>query len=173
MPEVTFDEWTAADEAAYRAHAASSPDEPESVRMADALLSAGAARAAALDGASDAPDGDADRRRRAGKHPRKVKDDVQFAGFCRRMIRAFARRAGECDPTILPLLVNLLACVEEAIVDVIEQMRKPRYNGMPGYSWDDIAAVLPGAEPGTTGITRQAAMRRWNRDHRDAKRAGR
>ena len=71
------------------------------------------------------------------------KDDQQFAGFVRRMIRAYARRAAKADPTVLADMVEASRQLDEAMVAVVAGLRAQ------GYSWQEIAREL-GADKANT-----------------------
>ena len=85
-------------------------------------------------------------RRRRPRRRHRVETD-EFAGFVRRIVRAYALRVADCDIEALRDLAKLAAEVDTAIGQAITGLRHC------GYSWADIAARL--------GITRQAAQQRW------------
>lgn len=74
-------------------------------------------------------------------------DHAEFAGFVRRILRAYSRRVQAADPEDLAELLELRAAVDEAID------RAARGMHAAGFSWSEIAAA--------TGTTRQAAWKRW------------
>jgi hypothetical protein len=72
-----------------------------------------------------------------------------YAGFARRIVRAFGKRIGAGDVAALPELVALRDEIDEAIVKAVEELRAEPWS----YSWQQIADVL--------GITRQAAQQKY------------
>jgi hypothetical protein len=81
------------------------------------------------------------------KRRRDRKDDVEFKGFCRRMIRAYGRRAAEADPWVLGDLLSLRADMDEAIADAVTAYKAA------GLSWQAIADEL--------GIDRVTCFKRY------------
>lgn len=79
---------------------------------------------------------------------REVENSV-YAGFMRRVVKAFGRRIGAGDVAALPELVQLRDEVDAAIVDAVEQLRAEPWC----YSWQQIGDVL--------GMTRQAVQKRY------------
>lgn len=86
--------------------------------------------------------------RRSRRSQRHVDND-QFAAFCRRIIRAYARRVADGDEVDLAEMVAVRDEMDEAIAAAVAGMRGH------GASWAYIAAGL--------GTTRQAAQMRFGR----------
>ena len=80
---------------------------------------------------------------------RDVVENDEFAAFCRRIIRAHARRVAIGDVEALADMVALAEDLDTAIGYAVAGLHGS------GYSWTEIAARL--------GITRQAAFKRWRR----------
>ena len=78
---------------------------------------------------------------------RDVVENDEYAAFCRRIIRAHARRIATGDIEALADLVHLSAELDTAIGHAVTGLRAH------GYSWTEIAARL--------GVTRQAAHQRF------------
>jgi DNA-directed RNA polymerase specialized sigma24 family protein len=78
---------------------------------------------------------------------RTVVENDEFAAFCRRIIRAYARRVAAGDVEALADMTRLSHDLNEAIGDAVTGL----HSG--GYSWTEIAARLD--------ISRQAARQRW------------
>jgi hypothetical protein len=83
------------------------------------------------------------------RKPTKAVENREFAGFCRRIIRAHARRVANGDVEALTDLVALSAAIDDAITDAVLGLRAEPFH----YSWSEIASRL--------GITKQAAQQRW------------
>jgi len=81
---------------------------------------------------------------------REVVENDAYAGFTRRIVRAYARRVASGDVEALADLVDLATQVDAAILEAVTGLRAF------GYSWAEIAARL--------GISRQAAQQRWGGD---------
>lgn len=85
---------------------------------------------------------------RAKDAPKRRKDNTEFTGMMRRLMRAHARRVGAADLGALAdlnaLRVDLDAAVHLAVTELHDQH---------GYSWADIAGEL--------GVTRAAAWQRY------------
>ncbi len=75
-----------------------------------------------------------------------VENDA-YAGFARRVVRAYSRRIATGDVDGLADLVDLSCQVDTAIHQAVHGLREF------GYSWAEIACRL--------GVTRQAAFKRW------------
>ena len=91
--------------------------------------------------------------------PNRYEND-SYAGFMRRAVRAFGRRAGE-DIDALAMLVQLRAELDATIAEAA----RAAHDGEHAYSWTEIANDL--------GITRQAARQRFAAtpgERRDAER---
>lgn len=86
---------------------------------------------------------------------RRRKDNDEYRTFAHRMLRAYARRAAEADPTVLPDILALHGAVDEAARAAVEVLRRPTPAGQPGYSWAEIGRAV--------GTSRQAALRRFSR----------
>jgi hypothetical protein len=78
---------------------------------------------------------------------RDVVENDEYAAFCRRIIRAHARRVASGDIEALPDMAALGDQLDTAIRDAITGLRAF------GYSWTDIGARL--------GVSKQAAQKRW------------
>ena len=76
-------------------------------------------------------------------------ENLDYAAFAARIIRAHGRRIAEGDIEALPDLLDL--------ADELDAATRHAVNGLRdfGYSWTDIATRL--------GTTRQAAQQRWGR----------
>jgi hypothetical protein len=87
----------------------------------------------------------------AGLTPRQRRRDVvendEYAAFCRRIIRAHAKRVASGDIEALADMAGLSDQLDTAIRDAITGLRAF------GYSWADIGTRL--------GISKQAAQQRW------------
>jgi hypothetical protein len=81
------------------------------------------------------------------RRSRPVVENHDYAAFCRRVIRAQARRIAAGDIEELAYLFGLDRELQQAIHTAIAGLRDQ------GYSWADIALRL--------GITCQAAHQRW------------
>ena len=81
---------------------------------------------------------------------RPIEND-QYAGFVRRVVRAYARRVADGDVDALADMTGLATELDESIAQAVIGIRKA------GYSWADIAARL--------GVSRQAAQQRWGGGH--------
>lgn len=75
-------------------------------------------------------------------------ENGEFAGFARRVVRAYARRVADGDVEALPDMVRLSDELDAAIAESVAGLRRF------GYSWAEIASRL--------GTTRQAAHARWS-----------
>ena len=71
----------------------------------------------------------------------------EYAGFVRRIIRAYARRADDLDPADLAELIGLRDELDRAIDQAAAAVKTS------GYSWAEIGSA--------TGTSRQAAHKRW------------
>jgi hypothetical protein len=74
-------------------------------------------------------------------------ENGEYAGFARRVLRAYARRVADGDVEALTLMLGLSAEIDIAISQAVTGLRGS------GYSWAEIGSRL--------GITRQAAQQRW------------
>lgn len=81
---------------------------------------------------------------------RDVVENDEYAGFVRRIIRAYSRRVATGDVEALTDMVALSTVLDDAIGQAVIGLRAH------GYSWAEIAARL--------GISRQAAQQRWGGD---------
>jgi hypothetical protein len=97
----------------------------------------------------------AGRQRRFGVKPRltpaprrREVENPEFAAFIRRVLRAYARRAGAGDLDALADLGRLREELDGHMTDVVAALRNDW-----AYSWKEIAGAL--------GISRQAAQQRW------------
>jgi hypothetical protein len=79
---------------------------------------------------------------------RPVVENSQYAQFARRIMRAFARRAGS-DIDTLPDLAAIVQDADTCLRLAVASCRDE------GYSWSEIAARL--------GTTKQAAQQRYGR----------
>ena len=80
------------------------------------------------------------------KRPGAVEND-EYGAFCRRVLRAYARRVATGDVEGLAQVVALGVELDRSTQDAVDGLRTF------GYSWADIAARLR--------VTRQAAWQRW------------
>jgi hypothetical protein len=76
-------------------------------------------------------------------------ENIDYAAFARRIIRAHGRRIAEGDIDSLADLLDLAHELDAATQQAVTGLREF------GYSWGDIAHRL--------GTTRQAAHQRWGR----------
>lgn len=81
------------------------------------------------------------------KRTRDVVENREFAGFARRILRAFSRRVANGDVEALADLLTLAVEVNQATQDAVDGLRRF------GYSWSEIAK--------RAGITKQTAQERW------------
>lgn len=84
-------------------------------------------------------------------------DISDYVDFCRRILKAAARRAADADPTDLDELVGLRADLELAIAAAVYAVHES------GATWQEIGDA--------TGTSRQAAHQKWNGAPRAAARA--
>jgi hypothetical protein len=84
---------------------------------------------------------------------RDVVENDEYAGFIRRIVRAYGRRVSNGDIEALRDLLALAREVDQATDTAVCGLRSF------GYSWGEIATRI--------GVTRQAAQQRWGGD-RDA-----
>src|SRR4051812_48345882 len=80
-------------------------------------------------------------------HRRIVVENDEFGAFCRRIIRAYARRVAAGDVEALADMTRLSSDLNNAIGEAVTGLYQS------GYSWTEIAARLD--------ISRQAARQRW------------
>lgn len=91
--------------------------------------------------------------KRAGKNgvrealTTKKVENKEFAGFARRIVKAFSRRVAQGDVEALTDLLAFAGDLNVAIGDAVTGLREF------GYSWSEIAA--------RAGISKQAAQERW------------
>ena len=86
------------------------------------------------------------------KRRRRAVENLDYAAFARRVIRAQGRRVASGDIEAIGMLLGLTREIDKAMQDAINGLRSI------GYSWNDIAQRL--------NITRQAAQQRWGtREH--------
>jgi hypothetical protein len=83
------------------------------------------------------------------KRRRRHVENDEYAGFARRVLRAYARRIATGDIDAITDLSTLSAEVETALGKAVLGLR------LHGYSWAEIGTRL--------GVTRQAAWDRWGR----------
>ena len=97
------------------------------------------------------PTGSTSTRRPATGSRRRRRDveNLDYAAFATRIIRAHGRRIAEGDVEALPDLLDLADELQAATRHAVDGLRAF------GYSWTDIATRL--------GTTRQAAQQRWRR----------
>ena len=81
------------------------------------------------------------------KRSRRLVENDDYAGFARRILRAYARRVADGDIDALIAMTGLAAEIDMAIGKAVTGLR------VSGYSWAEIGSRL--------GITRQAAQQRW------------
>lgn len=82
------------------------------------------------------------------------KEDHEYHGMVRRMIRGYGRRVQNADPTVLAEMTKLHDDLEAAIGEAARSLNAQ------GFSWADIGREL--------GIERQNAMRRYRLKDEDA-----
>jgi hypothetical protein len=83
---------------------------------------------------------------------RHAVENDEYAGFLRRILRAYSRRIGAGDIDALTDLAALEIELSLAMSDAVKGLRAH------GYSWADIGNA--------TAVTRQAAHQRWGGDPR-------
>lgn len=83
------------------------------------------------------------------KRRRRHRPTTEFAGFVRRIVKAYGRRIGGGDIDALPELATLAADVDRVLAESVAGLRAA------GHSWVDIATRL--------GVSRQAAQQRFGR----------
>lgn len=83
------------------------------------------------------------------KRPRRERDDDQFAGFARRIIRRLGRRVAGGNVEGLRLLLDLAEELSRIIQQAVAGLRAE------GFSWEAVARPA--------GITRQTAWERWGK----------
>jgi hypothetical protein len=76
----------------------------------------------------------------------------KFAGFTRRILRAYSRRVAAGDIEALADMTALVEDLDDAIAVAVIGLHNY------GYSWTEIGARL--------GVSRQAASKRWGGDRR-------
>jgi hypothetical protein len=81
---------------------------------------------------------------------RREVENPEFAAFVRRILRAYARRAGAGDLDALGDLARLGEEIDGHLTDAVAGLRHDW-----SYSWQEIADVLR--------ISRQAAQQRWRK----------
>ena len=74
-------------------------------------------------------------------------ENIEYAAFARRVLRAYARRISAGDIDALADVIILAADIDAAIRQAVTGLRRA------GYSWAEIGARL--------GVTRQAEQQRW------------
>lgn len=79
----------------------------------------------------------------------RVVENAEFAGFARRIVRAYGRRISSGDVDALPELLTLAAEIDTVIGQAVAGLRAE------GYSWGEIGSRL--------GTTRQAAHQRFGK----------
>jgi DNA invertase Pin-like site-specific DNA recombinase len=83
----------------------------------------------------------------SGKRVRSEVGNDVYAGFVRRIVRAFGRRIGAGDVAALSELEALRRELDATIHGAVVELRAD------GYSWQQLADVL--------GVSRQAVMQRF------------
>ena len=78
---------------------------------------------------------------------RRLVENDEYAGFARRVLRAYSRRVALGDIENLTLMVVLSDELDDDIRHAVNGLRQV------GYSWAEIGSRL--------GVTRQAAQQRW------------
>jgi DNA-directed RNA polymerase specialized sigma24 family protein len=86
---------------------------------------------------------------RRSRRRRRDVENLDYAAFATRIIRAHGRRIAAGDIEALPDLLDLADELDAATRHAVDGLRAF------GYSWNDIASRL--------GTTRQAAQQRWGR----------
>ena len=79
----------------------------------------------------------------------RKRENKEFAGFARRIIRAYGRRIAAGDVEALPELAELSRNLDDVMGQAVAGLKAQ------GYSWAEVADRL--------GITRQAAQQRFGR----------
>lgn len=85
-----------------------------------------------------------------GRSGREPVETPEYAAFCRRIIRAYARRVADADDVDLAEMVAVRDAMDAAIIAAVHGMRDQQ-----GASWAEIGRAL--------GVTRQAAQARFGR----------
>lgn len=80
---------------------------------------------------------------------KRRKDDTEFDAFARRILRAYAKRAGEGDAYVLSRLIRLQDEIDAVALDAVRALKER------GFSWAEIGF--------DTGLSRQGAYRRWGK----------
>ena len=78
---------------------------------------------------------------------RRPVENKAFAGFARRVIRAFSRRVAQGDVEALTDLLAFAVDLDDALQDAVTGLREQ------GYSWSEIAQ--------RAGVRKQTAAERW------------
>jgi len=81
---------------------------------------------------------------------RRELENPEFAAFCRRILRAYARRVGAGDLAALGDLARLREEIDGHLTDAVAGLRHDW-----SYSWQEIADELE--------VSRQAAQQRWRK----------
>lgn len=81
------------------------------------------------------------------KRSRRRVENIDYAAFVSRILKAHGRRIAAGDLDGLTALAQLTTELEDALTTAVDGLRSQ------GYSWTDIGTRL--------GITRQAAQQRW------------
>ncbi len=79
---------------------------------------------------------------------KRERENPEYAGMLRRMIRAYGRRVADADPEDLADLVALRAELDAAIAAAVTGQREQH-----GRSWSEVARGL--------GMTKQSAHERY------------
>jgi hypothetical protein len=79
-------------------------------------------------------------------------EPVEIARW-KRNLAAMINAASTDDPETFATVAQLLNDAQAQLPAACQQMRQPASNGLPGYTWAEIAAPL--------GTTRQAAQMRY------------
>lgn len=86
------------------------------------------------------------------KRPKRQKDNAEYQGMMRRMIRAYAKRVVAEDPSTLREMMDMRAELDEAINRAARRLHDDM-----DYSWGVIGQEV--------GMTRQGAYLRWGARH--------
>ena len=93
-------------------------------------------------------------RSRRPRRPRRQKDNLEYLGMMRRMLKGYCRRVVDEDPSTLAEMLTLETELKQAIDDAGHRLHYEQ-----NYSWRDIGYEV--------GMTRQGAQLRWGRRYRN------
>lgn len=93
------------------------------------------------------------RRRERGKHPKKHKENPEFAAAAKRFINALGRRV-LTDPDALAFLLDVERHLQKVTGEAARGLHYgSEAEGRPSFSWAEIGKRV--------GLTRQACRQRW------------